>query len=126
MDEADSLCDTICIMDHGSVVANGTALELKRQVAGDIIEFGMNSSCFEKAKALLKNHTDIKEIRITDNSLKLYVEAGEKALPEILPVFVEAKISISTIEMSRPSLEEVFLKNTGHSLKNNTETGMMK
>jgi ABC-2 type transport system ATP-binding protein len=117
LDEADSLCDTICIMDHGTVVAEGTALELKRQISGDIIEVGMNTVYFEKARALLESRTDINEIMTMENSIKLYIDAGEKALPEILPLFVEAKIPITTIEMSRPSLDEVFLKKTGHQLE---------
>ncbi|MCX7715695.1 MAG: ATP-binding cassette domain-containing protein [Clostridia bacterium] len=121
LDEADSLCDTICIMDHGSVVAEGNSLELKRQIAGDIIEIGMDHTYFEQACNLLKTNHDIKESILTETSLKLYVEAGEKALPQILPQLVEANIPIHTIEMSRPSLDEVFLRKTGHSLKNETE-----
>jgi ABC-2 type transport system ATP-binding protein len=124
LDEADSLCDTICIMDHGMVVAEGTALELKRQIAGDIIEIGMSPVYFEKAKELLQFRRDVNEILTTDSAIKLYVEAGEKVLPEILPAFVEAKIPIATIEMTRPSLDEVFLKKTGHSLENNQKMGM--
>jgi ABC-2 type transport system ATP-binding protein len=124
LDEADSLCDTICIMDHGTVVAEGTALELKRQIAGDIIEIGMDLSLFEQAKKLLQSRSDVKEILKTENSIKIYVNEGEKALPEILPAFVEAKIQITTIEMSRPSLDEVFLKKTGRSLGKNQKEGM--
>ncbi len=75
LDEADSLCDTICIMDHGEVVAEGGALELKRQISGDIIEIGMNPIYFEQAKTLLKARGDINETR---NIMKLYVEAGKK------------------------------------------------
>ncbi len=116
LDEADSLCDTICIMDHGTVVATGTALDLKRQIAGDIIEIGMNASFFEQAKLILQSKTFVKEIVTTENSIKVYVDEGEKALPEILPAFVGAKIQITTLEMSRPSLDEVFLKKTGRSL----------
>jgi ABC-2 type transport system ATP-binding protein len=117
LDEADNLCDTICIMDHGTVVAEGSALELKRQIAGDIIEIGMEPVYFEKARGLLISRTDVKEFKALECSIKLYVEEGEKALPEILPLFVHAKIPITTLELSRPSLDEVFLKTTGHSLK---------
>jgi len=116
LDEADSLCDTVCIMDHGTVVAEGTTLDLKRQIAGDIIEIGMEPTNFEKAKALLSARDDIRQMQATENTMKLYVEVGEKALPEILPLFVEAKISITTIEMSRPSLDEVFLIKTGRTI----------
>ena len=118
LDEADSLCDTICIMDHGKIAANGTALELKRQIAGDLIEIGMEPMFYDQAASLLQSRGDIREIYKTDKSLKLYVDAGEKTLPEILPVFVETGIPITSIEMSRPSLDDVFLKATGHSLEN--------
>lgn len=121
LDEADSLCDTICIMDHGEIVAEGSTPELKRQISGDIIEIGMDPVYFEQAKALLKARRDINETLTLGKIMKLYVEAGEKALPEILPLFVEAKIPIITLEMSRPSLDEVFLRKTGHSLRNELE-----
>ncbi|ADU28235.1 ATP-binding cassette domain-containing protein [Ethanoligenens harbinense] len=116
LDEADSLCDTICIMDHGTVAAQGTVLELKRQVAGDIITIGMAPDAFGRAEALLRPRADVKELRRADGLLKLYVEAGEKALPEILPLLVEENIAVTTVEMTRVSLDEVFLKMTGRSL----------
>ena len=126
LDEADSLCDTICIMDDGAVVAEGTAAELKRQISGDIIEIGMNAAHFEKARAILQPRANVNEIVTRKSTLKLYVVAGEKALPDILPALVEAKIPITTIEMSRPSLNEVFLKKTGHSLKNALDKEQMQ
>ena len=106
LDEADSLCDTICIMDNGIVAAEGTALELKRQISGDIIEIGISPADFSQAKSLLASRKDIHEIQETKKAIKLYVEAGESALPEILPMFVNAGITVRTIEMSRPSLDE--------------------
>jgi ABC-2 type transport system ATP-binding protein len=118
LDEADNLCDTICIMDHGMVVAEGTALELKRQISGDIIEIGIDTALFEKAKAMLSGRTDIYELSMERDKLKMYVEAGDKALPEILAGFAREELPVRTIEMSRPSLDEVFLKKTGHSIQN--------
>lgn len=126
LDEADSLCDTICIMVHGSVAAQGTSQELKKHIAGDVIKIGMSSEYYEQAKMLLQPRGDIHEIQITDKALKLYIETGEKALPEILPLLVEADIPMTSIEMSRPSLEEVFLKITGYTLENPTEMRLNK
>lgn len=123
LEEADSLCDTICIMDHGTVAAQGTALELKRQVAGDILTIGMAADCFARAEELLRTRPDVREIQRADGALKLYVEAGEQALPEILPLLVQEKITIRTLEMARPSLDEVFLKMTGRSLQNEDGKG---
>lgn len=118
LEEADSLCDTICIMDHGTVAAQGTALELKRHVAGDVLSIGMSPDAFAQAKALLETRPDVRDIQTTADALKLYVDAGEHALPEILPLLVQAKITVTTLEMARPSLDEVFLKTTGRSLQN--------
>jgi ABC-2 type transport system ATP-binding protein len=118
LDEADSLCDTICIMDKGSIAAQGTALELKRQIAGDIIKIGMDEAYFERAIQLLLKRMDIKEIHTAEDSLKLYVESGETALPAVLPMLVSAGIRITSAELGRPSLDEVFLRTTGHSIKN--------
>lgn len=121
LDESDALCDTICIMDHGSVVAEGTSSELKRQIAGDIIEIGLNPRDIESASLLVGSLSSVKEIAATKSSLKFYIEQGEKALPEILPLFVGADIPIITVELKRPSLDEVFLKKTGYSIDNGTE-----
>ena len=121
LDEADSLCDTICIMDHGRVVASGTATELKRQVAGDVIGIGVAPAFVAQAMELLKDGVGTREILVVGDTIKLYVEAGEKALPVILPRFVEAGIPVSRIEMSRPTLDEVFLKKTGRAMGSGTE-----
>ncbi len=118
LDEADTLCDTICIMDHGSVAAQGTALELKRQISGDIIEVGIENALLENARSLLCERRDVIEIQFERNKMKLYVEAGDKALPAILSQISDAGIAVRTVEMSRPTLDEVFLKTTGHSIQN--------
>lgn len=124
LDEADSLCDRICIMDHGIVAAEGTSLELKRQISGDIIEIGMSPQYFKQAEILLDGRPDVFEIHAAGDKIKLYVEAGERALPDILPLLVNAGITVKTIEMSRPSLDDVFLKITGHLITNDEKENM--
>ncbi|MEI6101133.1 MAG: DUF4162 domain-containing protein, partial [Eubacteriales bacterium] len=110
-------------MDHGNIVAEGTALELKRQVSGDIIEIGMDAALFDKAKSILSERTDILEVQTQRDKIKLYAQAGDRALPQILLQFSNAGIIVRTIEMSRPSLDEVFLKKTGYSLTNGEKEG---
>ncbi len=117
LDESDSLCDTICIMDHGSVVAEGSSQELKRQIAGDIIEIGLNASDIEMASRLVSSLSGVKEVAAGEKTLKFYIDEGEKALPEILPLFVGGGIPILTVELRRPSLDEVFLKKTGYTIE---------
>jgi len=116
LDEADQLCDTICIMDHGRVVASGTPSELKREVAGDVIGISMDTAHTSQAAALLSGVSGVCSTEVAGDTVKLYVEAGEKALPVLLPLLVKAGIPIKRVEMARPSLDEVFLKTTGHAM----------
>lgn len=121
MDEADALCDTLCIMDHGRIVARGTSAELKREIGGDIVLLGLEPDDLPRAMALMKDVPEVHCIETTRQALKLCVDTGEKALPVILPLLVEACIPLASIEMKRPSLDEVYLRVTGHAY--DSETG---
>lgn len=123
LDEADALCDTICIMDHGSVAAEGTPQELKRRIAGDIIEIGLTPADMRRAESLVAVLPGVKETVSSGKTLKFYIEEGEKALPEILPLLIRETIPILTVSLRRPSLDEVFLKMTGYSIGGTEEGG---
>jgi len=100
-------------MDHGRVVAAGSPSELKRGVAGDVIGIGVDPAHAARAAALLSNVPGVCSTEVAGGKVKLHVEAGEKTLPVLLPRLVEAGIPIARVEMTRPSLDEVFLKTTG-------------
>ena len=116
LDEADALCDRISIMDHGLIVAEGTPTELKREVAGDVVTLGLEGSR-DTAHKLLDNEPYVHTIEPVDHSLRLYVDAGASALPQILRRLDDQGIALSSIELHRPSLDDVFLAKTGRSLR---------
>jgi ABC-2 type transport system ATP-binding protein len=124
LEEADALCDRIAIMDHGKIVAIGTPAELKKQVAGDCITIGIDEQEKKAPKliSVLKKKDFIREITDDDNHLRLYVKDGAKAIPEVLKLLDAEKIILKTITLSSPSLDDVFLRQTGHSLRD-TEAG---
>ena len=62
----------------------------------------------------------IREIVPGDNDVRLYVDKGETAIPTILRLLDNAQIQLETIQMSVPSLNDVFLKKTGRSLREET------
>ncbi|ADD40497.1 daunorubicin resistance protein DrrA family ABC transporter ATP-binding protein [Stackebrandtia nassauensis] len=125
LDEADALCDRLAIIDHGEIVTEGTPLALKRQIAGDIVAIGVNGDA-TRARELLDAKEFVREVEAGEPdqatgsvTLRLFVEDGSAAVPEILRTLDAADIAPSSIELHRPSLDDVFLKQTGRSLREN-------
>ncbi|GAB4186506.1 MAG: daunorubicin resistance protein DrrA family ABC transporter ATP-binding protein [Simkaniaceae bacterium] len=123
LDEIDALADTLAIMDHGRIVAYGTPGDLKKQISGDIVTLGLHKDLYSRAISLLKEEKAlIREIIPGKQDLRLYVDKGESALPGILRLLDQAKIPLETIQMSVPSLNDVFLKKTGRFLREGEES----
>ncbi len=116
LEEADALCQRIAIIDHGRIVAKGTPDELKRQVAGDVVVVGTGGAG-ERALTLLEGQHFVREANIADGTVRLYVDRGETAMPQILRVLDNAGIALESLTLSRPTLDDVFLRQTGRSLR---------
>ncbi len=118
LDEADNLCDYLAIVDHGTIVAEGSPNELKRQTGGESIVVGINNTKdLQKAKKLMEKEKYVSKLYDHENNLHLYVKEGEKLLADVLRFLDKNNISIQTIELSKPSLDDVFLQHTGRSLR---------
>ncbi len=116
LDEADALCDRIAIIDYGKIVAEGTPEELKRAVAGDVVTLSVAGDQ-QRALDLLQGQDFVRESRIEEGSVLLYVDRGEVAMPAILRLLDAAGLQLLTIGLHRPSLDDVFLRQTGRSLR---------
>ena len=117
LDEADALCDRISIMDYGQVVAEGTPDELKREISGDVLTVGLSSGTVAQATKLLDGEPYVNRVEPADAQLRLYVDEGATAIPLILRTLDGAGVALSSIELHRPSLDDVFLTKTGRSLR---------
>ena len=114
MDEAEQLADRISIMDHGKIIAEGSADDLKRLIGSDIIyvKFANGDATkdidlsFAKSWKLLKN--DLLEIIVDDAS---------RAIPEIFEKMNERGFKILEISYRKPSLNDVFIHLTGRDLR---------
>ena len=118
LEEADALCDRIFIIDEGHIVAEGTPDELKRRVSGDVVTLRVNGAA-GPASELLTTQPVVKEISTADGEVRLTVEHGDEALPVLLRVLDDADITLHTINVSRPTLDDVFLTLTGRALREN-------
>jgi len=118
MDEADKLCDTIAIIDNGKIIVTGTPEELKSSVGGDAIIFSfISEETAHNAEALLKEKIQVERIQAKDNSVYLTIKDGERMMPELLRSLDAKSLEAQTVTLSRPSLDDVFLKYTGRSLR---------
>jgi ABC-2 type transport system ATP-binding protein len=122
LDEADALCDRILVIDYGRIVAEGTPDELKRRIAGDVITLSVNGGP-EAAMGVLTTHEGVREATVSGRSLRLTVDHGEEALPALLRALDAAGLSLQSIQLARPSLDDVFLTVTGRSLRDNAPDG---
>jgi ABC-2 type transport system ATP-binding protein len=117
LDEADALCDRIAIIDYGKIVAEGTPEELKRAVAGDVVTLSVAGDRQTAALDLLKAQSFVREATTDDGMVRLYVDRGEVAMPAILRLLDSSAMQLRTMELHRPSLDDVFLRQTGRSLR---------
>jgi ABC-2 type transport system ATP-binding protein len=125
LDEADALCDRISIMDHGEIVASGTPADLKRSISGDVVLLSVTAassgSAASPAVAAAAQALDaapfVNKLETHDDSVRLYVDDGATAIPQILRALDAASVETGSIELHRPSLDDVFLTKTGRSLR---------
>ncbi|MEU8815622.1 ATP-binding cassette domain-containing protein [Actinoplanes sp. NPDC048796] len=115
LDEADALCDRISIMDNGEIVASGTPADLKREISGDVVRVGLPVDAVAAAAQALTSY----KLETYEDNVRLYVEDGAVAIPQILRALDAASVPLGTIELHRPSLDDVFLTKTGRSLREN-------
>lgn len=125
LEEADALSDELAIMDHGKVVAQGTSRELKQQIAGDSVLFSFKNdgANINKAMQLFKKQPYVREAAIEGEYLRLYVKDGAEALPELLRLLDKENIAVKTMALSEPTLDDVFLRKTGRSLRDTAANG---
>ncbi|MFB9849043.1 ATP-binding cassette domain-containing protein [Micromonospora andamanensis] len=118
LDEADALCDRIAIMDHGELVAEGTPTDLKREISGDVVQVGLDVTATGEAEKLLDGEEYVNRLELLDEGgLRLFVDEGATAIPRILRRIDAAGLDLKSIELHRPSLDDVFLTKTGRSLR---------
>lgn len=118
MDEADSLSDRILIIDHGSIVAEGTPAELKKRVSGDTITLTLRTEADATAAAAIAGRLNGADTPVVEaNVVRFHVPDGATALPVLLGDLTKAGIDAIGVDVNRPTLDDVFLTLTGRSLR---------
>jgi len=115
LEEADELADEIAVVDHGRIIARGTADELKSQVGGERIEVVVHD------RALLAHAAELLapdgSASIDDHTRRLTIAAGGGArqLVDVVRRLGDENIAVDDVGLRRPTLDDVFLALTGHA-----------
>jgi ABC-2 type transport system ATP-binding protein len=118
LEEADALCDRLAIIDHGRIVAEGTSDQLKQKVAGDVVTIAVDGAG-ASVLTLVESMPFVREASYDAESglVRLYVDRGETAVPHLLRGLDGAGFAPTSIALNKPSLDDVFLRQTGRSLR---------
>ncbi len=117
MEEAEALCNRICIMDEGNIIASGTKQELvelvKERTRINIKLDNINDNIQE----VLKEIPGVLDATILDDTVTLFGENGDMLLAEIISKVSKENSKIQSIDIQKPNLEAVFLHLTGKALR---------
>ena len=109
MEEAEHLCDRVAIIDYGKIIALGSVSKLKSELKGDVIKLQVDNA--EKSVAVLK---DVKQF---DGHVQMTVRNADKKLVGILSKLSKAGVEVKSVNIKKPSLNDVFLQLTGRRIR---------
>lgn len=116
LEEAESLCERIAIMDHGQILDVGTVQELAQITGdGDVVTLSGTFTSSTLKSALSSDHIDF--INVSDGVATFNLKNNHFGIAQVIQALSEAKIEIQDISIQKPSLESVFLKLTGRELR---------
>ena len=115
LDEADALSDRLVVIDHGKIVASDTQKNLKAQVAGDLVvlELARPGDAAQAAQALERAGAE-GEVEVADARVSARVPSAGAALPGLVSTLDAAGIALESLDVTHPTLDDVFLSITGH------------
>jgi len=120
MDEADQLSDRISIIDHGKIIISGTSYGLKNMLGQDLIY--LETSDNEAAIRILQGLASVRDVKSKTKGFVLMVnDDGTKVLPGIIDMLRDKGIDLFTINLKKPSMDDVFVFYTGKEFRDEPE-----
>ena len=130
MEEADRLCQRIAIIDQGKIVAEGSPQALKAEISGDVIHVTIDSvgerearEQTEKAEALVGERSYVAGVKVTDDGISITVRESGAAVPDLMQLLHENRISVTNLSVASPTLDDVFLNYTGRQIRSEEASG---
>jgi ABC-2 type transport system ATP-binding protein len=116
LEEADAYCDRIAIIDKGRILKIGAPSELKESLGGGVIAIQIASNVDEAVK-VISQLDGVLDIKSDKEKIRIKAKNINNLTPELLRSLFEKGIKVTKLEMSEPTLDEVYLELTGRSLR---------
>lgn len=116
LDEADSMCDRIAIIDHGKIVASGSPGELKDKLGGDVVTLKVTAGAVDVSRTL-GALPGVVSVQPQDGTYRVKCQSGETFVPAAVEACAKAGVGVTSVAVKRPSLDEVFLEFTGREFR---------
>jgi ABC-2 type transport system ATP-binding protein len=119
LEEADNLADRVAIVDRGRIVVEGTPDELKGELHGDTISLELDPSTppdqVAAARAALDLVGGVHHVVVDGRVLHARADAGARSVPGVLAALDAAAVTVASVTVARPSLDDVYLRYAGRS-----------
>ncbi|MCI4432173.1 MAG: ATP-binding cassette domain-containing protein [Nitrosopumilus sp.] len=122
MEEADQLCDRIGIIDNGKIQVIDTPENMKNAMGNEIISLTFENENSEDFLSQLSQIDLVKKINKDNDKFTLFVSSGTEVIPKIFQISVALGIKITSISLTRPTLDDVFISYTGREIRDD-DTG---
>ena len=121
LEEADSLCDRIAIIDNGVIKLSGSPSELKAKLGGTILTLQLTDGA--DISTMLESIEDVTEVGREGEAYRIKLARTERALPAIVETVTKRGLKISDITLAKPTLDQVFLQITGNTMRDSGTNG---
>ncbi|MCJ7516495.1 MAG: ATP-binding cassette domain-containing protein [Methanomassiliicoccales archaeon] len=123
LEEADSLCDRIGLIENGKIMALDTPSTLKRSLGGDVLQIKVEGE--SDLTAVIQGVQGVIETKKEGTDYRVKVVKGETAMPLVLKALTDNGGAVTSVSLERPNMDQVFLEYTGRSLRDAQQMGSM-
>jgi ABC-2 type transport system ATP-binding protein len=115
LEEADRLAKHLAIVDRGKVVARGTPEELKGDLRGDAVVVELDRAYNGEVTHALERVDGLREVSVEGTALRARSDDGARAVPHVLQALEAGGVTVASVTVARPSLDDVYLRYAGRT-----------